>query len=155
MSELTPIEALARESAAIHAAIDRLSRSNPALDQYEAECREARRLAPHNRFLRKNPNIDAAIRIAMRSVDRDLEAQGPVPVIRLRPAPSEGAAEHTRVGRKPVADRYPQRYCLACNKPTSQTVPFWYHCGPNVLQIDMCGGCADRCIFQGAVPQTA
>ena len=146
----------ARQSAELHASIDASSRTSPEADQFMAGFQEARRLAPpENSVLRLNPNIQACIRTALSSLDRDIEVQGTVPVIRLRALFAEdGSAEHTRHGSDPITDSLPVRYCNACHKSTGRTVPFWLACGPNVVQIDMCGGCADRYILEEmAVPQ--
>jgi hypothetical protein len=152
-------EELARRSVEHYARLDASARiPNPAVDQYDAEWAEARRLAPReNETLRSNPKIQAAIHLALTSIDRDaLPAIGPVPVIRLMPLIIEGSNEYTRNGTHPIIDRVPIRYCNACWTPTPSTVAFWFACGLNIVQIDTCGSCADHFVFDlGAKYQTA
>lgn len=152
-------EELARLSVEHHAALDAAARiPSPEVDQYDAEWAQARRLAPReNSILRSNPKIQAAIHLALTHIDRDAEpATGPVPVIRPKPFLTDGSTEHTRNGTHPIEDRVPIRDCAACFEKTSTTLPFWLPAGRNIVQIDMCGSCADHFVLDvGAKTQTA
>ena len=138
----------------MHASTDTLV--NAMTDQLEAETAEARRLAPHNRFMRAHPVIGPMITDAVTHLDGEIEAHGTVPIIRARDALSAHTTELTRTGTVPIASRACVRYCDVCRNAQAILVPFWVAFGFYIVQIEMCGACADQYIFEhGATPQTA
>ncbi|TFC84490.1 hypothetical protein [Cryobacterium sp. TMT3-29-2] len=131
---------------------------NAMTDQLEAEVDEARRLAPHNRFMRAHPGIGPMIIDAVTHLDGRQEANGdnPVPIVRARDALSAHTSELTRTGTVPIASRACVRYCDVCNNAQAILVPFWVAFGQYIVQIEMCGLCADYFVFNyGASPQAA
>ena len=138
----------------MHASTD--TQVNSMTDQLEAETAEARRLAPHNRFMRAHPVIGPMITAAYTRLDGERKADGTVPIIRARDALSAHTTELTRTGTEPIASRACVRYCDVCNNAQAILVPFWVAFGQYIVQIEMCGACADQYIFEhGATPQAA
>ncbi|TFC06749.1 hypothetical protein [Cryobacterium mannosilyticum] len=140
----------------MHDSTDTLA--NAMTDQLEAEIAEARRLAPHNRFMRAHPVIGPMIIDAVTHLDGGRVANGdnPVPIIRARDALSAHTSELTRTGTVPIASRACVRYCDVCNNAQAILVPFWVAFGQYIVQIELCGECADSHICDyGASPQAA
>ena len=127
---------------------------NALADQIESERDEAKRLAPHNRFFLSDPRIKPMLHHALAGLDAN-EAKGAVPVIRCGSAFGGPSTEHTRNGTSPITSRAPVQYCNVCGAYISSAVPFWVARGQYVVQIDMCGLCADEYVSRGAVAQTS
>lgn len=134
----------------MHASTDALV--NSVADQTEAEAAEARGLAPHNRFFMNDRRIRAMLEHALRGLD-DSEAKCAVPVIRCGAAFGGPSTQHMRNGTSPIGTLAPVQYCNVCSNPVNCTVPFWVARGRYIVQVDMCGTCADEYVLIGAVPQ--
>lgn len=131
--------------------------TNFLADQIEAECAEARRLAPHNRFMRSHsllgPRLDYALRhLEQDTIDGAERAEGSVPVVQIR---HDGYRAHTRVGSQPIKAAVVGR-CAICNTAQAGLAPFWLALGQYVAQIDTCGLCTDGLVLtHSAVMQVA
>lgn len=162
MSDTHPYLAI-KDPAELHAAVDRASRENPDtiafLDQWDAILRNTLARAGKNAqvmALAVDPTIQDLIRYALeRRAGEHVETVAPV--VRFEPTGMCVAShEHERHGDRPITDRYPVVYCNLCGQAVAgmAATPFWYPAGRVIVQIDMCGDCADDYIFnRGHVPQ--
>jgi hypothetical protein len=145
----------AAAATALHAAIADSQRHSPVVDQMEAEVAGAIRAAPRNRFMRDDPWLAYRIADAITHLDHQVDV-GVVPVIRLRAAASDKSIAHPRNGQHPLISTVPVRYCNKCGDPHPTLVPFWVAFAQFVVQIELCGTCADVAITDhGATPQVA
>lgn len=122
-------------------------------DQEEAELHEARRLAPHNRFMLSDSRTSAFLDCVLKYRDPDAPlAEGPAPILWSAGLGSR-SVEVERIGSKPFDSRLPVRHCNACNEGMIRSVPFWVARAHYVVQVELCGTCAQEFVLLGAVPQ--
>lgn len=136
----------------LHAAID-ARRGSPVIDQFDARLHEVAQLAPHNKLMLANPNIEMAVMQALAKRGDDIVVDGSVPIVRCSPADLSNSAEHPRNGTAPLPLQAVVARCNNCFEPINQTVPFWIGCGTVIVQIDLCADCADYFVLNGAVLQ--
>ena len=133
--------------------IDESSRWSPAADALEAECRDALTLAPHNRHMRAHDWLSSCITGAVARLRGDSAANGVVPIIRAKGTDAP-TSERTRHGNAPLRQAGVVSCCLSCSQSSGALIPFWVAMGQYVVQLDLCGSCADEQIMTfGAVPQ--
>ncbi|MBH0053767.1 hypothetical protein I6E74_06225 [Salinibacterium sp. SWN139] len=100
--------------------------------------------------------LGARIADAMTHLDGDL-AINPVPIVRCRNLRFDSAHERDRKDQSPLARASVIENCVKCNVSTNAAlVPFWVAFGQYIVQVDLCGSCAEIAIFEhGAVLQVA
>jgi hypothetical protein len=125
---------------------------NALADQLEAERREARSLAPYNRFFLNDPRLTPILEHALRGLDEHV-AEGPVPIIWCPMGLAAPSREYTRDESTPISSAAPVRYCNVCWKPTRLTVPFWVARGQYIVQVDACDSCSLDLMDKGAIPE--
>lgn len=142
-----------RDPQQLREVIDESSRWSPAADAFDAECRDALTLAPHNRHMRDHYWLGSCVTGAVARLDDDSAANGVVPIIRARGTDAP-TWERTRHGNAPLRQAGVVSNCLSCNQSSAALVPFWVAMGQYVVQVDLCGPCAKEQIMTlGAVPQ--
>ena len=142
-----------KDPAELRAAVEANSRWSPAIDALEAAARDARRLAPHNRYMRKHTTLGAFINTTLTRLRETSDTI--VPIVRVVHGESS-AMEVERHGDQPLSESRVVAYCNVCSEATrgDSLVPFWVATQSNIMQINMCPACADVHILEyGAVPQ--
>lgn len=133
------------------------SNSDPVIigmaDQLDAELRDARLLAPYNRFMLADPQTRPVLDQALRGREGP-RVDGICPVIWFGASVGiSTSAEYERDGSKPLVSSAPVQRCNVCNAYMAPATAFWVARGQYIVQIDTCDACGARLIARGAVRQ--